>query len=198
MARANTLKKNKAQSAANLKMNRPSASMIYPKQLSFVRSPKSPLAEKFAQISGASNSSLNSEQINQLLQYLWTAYQTSFKEENERLKMPFDDVATALTYFISINYLLSRNLSSIEAEKSVAIYKQISETLLKNPEFSKISSEEKQLMAEVLVMLGGFPEVAFSQNRNFAQRDSMANENLARIFGTNAQNLKITDNGLEF
>lgn len=54
------------------------------------------------------------------------------------------------------------------------------------------------MMAEVVVMLGGFPDIAFSQNRNFAQRTSMANENLARIFGANAGNLKITSNGLEF
>lgn len=80
---------------------------------------------------------MNSEHINRLLQHVWGEYQRSFKEENERLKLPYNDVATALTYFISINYLISRNLTSIEAEKSVAIYKQIADTLLKNPNFQK-------------------------------------------------------------
>lgn len=56
MARANAGKRGKGQTVANPKTNSPGATIIYPKQLSFVRSPKSPLAEKFTQMSNANSS----------------------------------------------------------------------------------------------------------------------------------------------
>lgn len=196
MARSNAVRKTqKGKSASNPKVAAPV--LNYSKVLSFPRASSSPLAEKFSQLSN-SNSSLNSEQFNTLLARLWADYEKSFSEENTKLKMPYNDVATVMTYFISINYMSSRDLSSLEVEKSIAVYKQISDVLLKNPDFMKAGSVEKQMMAEVLVMLGGIPGLTFNQNRNFSQLKSMSDENLSRIFGAKASDLKITENGIEF
>lgn len=172
-------------------------SNVYRKDFAFVRADNSVLAQKLAK-GQAGDKTANLKQMNELMNGLWTGYQRAFADENERLKMPYNDVATAMTYYIEMNYMRVHDIPVLESEKSVAVYRQIADIFAKDAPFSKLAPAEKQLMAEVLLLMGEMPMITFNRNRNFAEMKKLSGENLTRIFGDNAAKLKITDDGLEF
>lgn len=168
------------------------------KTTAFSRAAVFVLPKKLAQNSGANNSKTDADQVNTLLQNLWQRYETSFSAANRELKMPYNDVATAMSYYIILNYLQANNVVTVEAEKTAAVYRQISALLGQNPDFTKLRDEDKQLFAEVLVMMGGVPTLIFETKRNPAETRQAARENLERLFGDKTTTMKITENGVEF
>ena len=169
---------------------------IYPKQFSFQRSANSPLAAKMAASSGASRA--ETARMQKLIDDSWSKYQFSFADENKRLGMPFNDVASAMTYYIVLSHIYARDLPSLPSENSVAVYKQVSEILSKDAEFGKLQPSDKQMLAELLVTMGGMPALLYEQNRNNNEKLAAGKANLERMFGTAAAKVSITANGVEF
>ncbi len=112
--------------------------------------------------------------------------------------MPVDDVVSAMTYFIVSSYMTVNNLSSLESERSVAIYDQLSSVFTQNATFSKMSDADKQTAAEALQFLAAMPQIAFSVNRNDAEMRQIARQNLSRLFGDKTDSMQITEFGIEF
>lgn len=168
---------------------------VYQKQFAFVRAARSPLAEKMAQ--GASTVG-DAAKMQQIIDYTWEKYQTSFADENQRLGMPFNDVASAMTYYIVGGYLYANDVAGVPSEYSVVVYKQVASILGKDPEFLKLTAADKQMLAELLVTMGGVPVLAFEQKRDKNDQMAAGRANLDRLFGPNAGKLKITGNGVEF
>lgn len=174
----------------------PKTSAVFQKQFAFQRAIASPLAQKMAEMQ-KSNAN-DTAKVQQLVKYMWGKYETTFADENRRLGMPFNDVASAMTYYIVSSYLYANNLQSLESENSVAVYKQVAEILGKDAEFTKLKPSEKQLYAELLITMGGMPIATFEQSRNRNDLTNLGQQNLERLFGDKANNLQITANGIEF
>lgn len=208
MARASLAKK-KQRDAAHAKTPKPTATstrstpppvnsaLVFRREFAFSRSARSAFAEALA--SGLRGSDAEKrQQASQLVSFAQNAYRTSFKEEHERLKMPVDDVVSAMTYFIVSSYMTVNNLSSLESERSVAIYDQLSSVFTQNATFSKMSDADKQTAAEALQFLAAMPQIAFSVNRNDAEMRQIARQNLSRLFGDKTDSMQITEFGIEF
>ena len=195
--RAKTATKIRNKTTTNKTSQPKNYSTIYKKEFSFARSDSSVLAQKLAE-NQRGNKEENLRKMNMLISQVWSNYETSYKEENEKLKMPYNDVATVMTYYISANYMRLNDVNYIEPEKTAAMYEQLSGVLLKDDTFFKLKPEEKQLMAEFLLLTGDYPLMVFNQNRIFGELKKKSKENLARIFGDNADKMKITENGIEF
>lgn len=174
----------------------PKTSAVFQKQFAFQRAIASPLAIKMAEMQ-KSNAS-DTAKVQQLVKYMWGKYETTFADENQRLGMPFNDVASAMTYYIVSSYLYANNLQSLESENSVAVYKQVAEILSKDAEFTKLKPSEKQLYAELLITMGGMPIATFEQSRNRNDLTNLGQQNLERLFGKQANSLQINANGIEF
>ncbi|MCD9189016.1 MAG: hypothetical protein LUM44_21545 [Pyrinomonadaceae bacterium] len=174
----------------------PKTSAVYQKQFAFQRAVNSPLAQKMAETQKANAN--DTAKVQQIVKYMWGKYETTFADENRRLGMPFNDVASAMTYYIVSSYLYANDIQSLASENSVAVYRQVAEILGKDAEFMKLKPADKQLYAELLITMGGMPIATFEQSRNRKDLTSLGQQNLERLFGSNANNLQITANGIEF
>jgi hypothetical protein len=187
-------KKNQATAAKPATQPSPaySSALAYPFAGQYV------LAAKMAESPDATKAGLSPQTLNALVGTLWKEYQTSFREEHERLQMPVNDVASAMTYCVVMSYMTFNGLSQLEASKSVAVYQQASRLFLGNPEFGKFSASDKQMLAEVLVAVGGMPGLTLRTTRDTAQAKKVAGSTLVKLFGKDGGSVKITENGLEF
>ena len=168
----------------------------FPKELSFKPSGYSIVAKKLSENQNGKRNSADSRELETFFSSLWTNYLQSFREEHE-LGMPSADIASALTFYVFNNYMILNNLSSLESEKTIAVYKQVSNVLLGNSDVKKMSNEEKEFLAEMFVTLGNIPNLIYSKTQNQQEAAKAARENLERIFGKNTDKLKITENGIE-
>lgn len=176
-------------------VKKPADSKMFSDKLAFKASGYSLLAEMLA---AQKNSKLNLQELNNFFDGLWRIYTDTFREENQRLGMPLEDVATAFTFYVLNNYMIANGLSSLEAEKTLAVYKQVAPVLLNNPEILKLSGKEKEMLAEVFVSIGGIPTVILRNGTDNGKAKEAARQNLERIFGQKTNQVKITDNGIEF
>ena len=188
-----TTTKKKAADVSKLTANN---SAIYQKQFAFVRTEESLLAQEIIKAQKGNSNDL--VKMRQLVNYMWSNYELSFADENRRLKMPFNDVVTALTYYIVLSYIYAKDLASLDSENSVAVYKQVADIMSKDADFARLQPVDKQLFAELLIMMGGMPGAAYEKNRNKTEQMKLGQANLERIFGAQAKNLQITSNGIEF
>ncbi|CAN5499052.1 hypothetical protein BH18ACI1_BH18ACI1_10970 [soil metagenome] len=168
----------------------------FPKELSFKPSGYSVVAKKLSENQNGKGNSTNSQELENFFSSLWTNYLQSFREEHE-LGMPAADVGSALTFYIFNNYMTVNNLSSLEPEKTIAVYKQVSNVLLSNSDIKKMSNEDKEILAELFVTLGNIPNLIYSKTQNHQEAAKAARENLERMGGKNTDKLKITQNGIE-
>jgi hypothetical protein len=168
----------------------------FPKELSFKPSGYSVVAKKLSENQNGKANSANPQELETFFTSLWTNYLQSFREEHES-GMPVFDVSSALTFYIFNNYMVMNNLSSLEAEKTIAVYKQVSNVLLNNSDIKKMSNEDKEILAEMLVTLGNIPNLVYSKTQNQQEAAKAACENLEGLFGKNTNKLKITGNGIE-
>lgn len=167
-------------------------SSAYKKEFLFQRAQTSPLVAKVAAAGSA-----DAVTMQQLIAYAWRSYETSFADENRRLGMPFNDVASAMTFYIVGGYLYANDLPGLQSEYSVVVYEQVAGVLAKDAEFMKLNATDKQILSELLVTMGAMPALTFEQNRDKGEMKKIGKANLERIFGTNASKLKITANGVE-
>lgn len=85
-----------------------------------------------------------------------------------------------------------------------AIYDQFRRVLSENAEVKKMTDSQKQEASEILAVLTGMAYLQFSQgsrNRSVAQMEKgrqTARTNLEKLVGVSADNVKITNSGLEF
>ena len=185
---------NSQMTAAKAKNKKIVVPQSFSNKLAFKASGYSLLAEKLLQ----NNQNYDKKQINDFFDGMWRNYLTTFKEENQRLGIPLEDVATAFTYYIINNYMISKDLTTLEAEKSLAVYQQISTVFLSNPDVLKMSAKDKELAAEIFVSIGGIPSVILQTTKDKTKAKESAQQNLERIFGQKTAQLKITENGIEF
>lgn len=186
---------NSQMTAAKAKNKKSATLQVFSNKLAFKASGYSLLAEKLLQ---TNNQNYDKKQLNDFFDGMWRNYLTTFKEENQRLGIPLEDVATAFTYYVVNNYMIAKDLSSLEAEKSLAVYRQISTVFLNNPDVLKMSANDKELAAEIFVSIGGIPTVILQTTNDKSKAKEAAQQNLQRIFGTKTAQLKITENGIEF
>lgn len=165
----------------------------YRKEFAFRRSAASPLAAKMA---GPQTG--DAAAMQRIIDQTWEYFRTSFADENGRLGMPFEDVASAMTYYIVGGYMYANDIQGVPSEYSVEVYRQVASVLGKDPEFTKLTAADKQMFAELLVVMGGMPVLAYEQRRDKRDQIAAAKANLERIFGASAEKLKITANGIEF
>jgi hypothetical protein len=194
------LEKKSGKTGASKPVDRPSATPSYSSALSYPYSGSHVLAALIAQsqAQAGDKTALKADDLNALVGALWNEYQTAFREENERLKMPLNDVASAMTYCIVMSYMTYNGVRELDANKSVAIYRQASRLFLDNPEFAKFSATDRQTLAEVLVAVGGMPGLTFKTTRDSAQMKKVAESTLVKLFGKDGARVKITENGIEF
>ncbi len=178
----------------------PSAAPSYSSALSYPYSGSHVLATLIAQsqAQAGDKTPLKADDLTALVGVLWNEYQTAFREENERLKMPLNDVASAMTYCIVMSYMTYNGVRELDASRSVAIYRQASRLFLDNPEFAKFSATDRQMLAEVLVAVGGMPGLTFKATRDAAQMKKVAESTLVKLFGKEGASVTITENGIEF
>jgi hypothetical protein len=186
------------QASAGKPSTQVSATPAYSSKLSYPFAGQYVLATRIAESPDAANAGLRADQLNSLIGSLFKEYQTSFQEEHERLRMPVNDVASAMTYCVVMSYMTLNGLSQLEAVKSVAVYQQASRLFLDNAEFAKFSATDRQMLAEVLVAVGGMPGLTLRTTRDAAQAKKIAESTLVRLFGKDGGKVRITENGLEF
>lgn len=162
----------------------------------FTRSAPSPLAELIYTELGKS-SKITRNEAEQIVGSMWSRYQISMAEETG-LGMPLNDLASAMTYYIVVNYINANNLQSIPAESSFAVYAQIAEALKNDKSFATLSAKEKQLTSEVLLMITGIPRAQFERDNDTAKLQRKTYQNLVALFRDSTKNLRITQNGIEF
>ncbi len=169
---------------------------VWVRAFKFTRSTPSPLAELiYTELGKKSNISQNDAE--QLVGNMWERYQISLTEE-AGLGMPLNDVASAMTYYIVVNYLNAYDLQTIPAENSFAVYAQIADAFNKDKAFSTLSPKEKQLTSEVLLTITGMPRLEFERDKDRDKLRRGSHRNLAALFHDSAKNLKITQKGIEF
>ncbi|MEZ4701336.1 MAG: DUF6683 family protein [Rhodothermales bacterium] len=164
---------------------------FYP-ELAFEPSGYSLLAARMAE----EDSTLDAGAMEALFNGLWQGYYASFREEHERLGMPLDDLGAALSAYIVLSYLYAHDLDGLEAEKTIAVYAQAAAILLGNEELAGMQDDDKELLAESFVTMGSMPALIFDQTRDPEQRRKAAMDNLERLFGSGAGELRITEAGI--
>lgn len=174
----------------------PSPKIVYPKQLSFNRSPNSTLAQMMA--GTGPDAKEKATKVDAMVAEMWRMYASTMSKEVRDYGFPLNDVASALAYFVEINYMFANNLNFLETPTSIAVYKQVSKVFLDNPQFAKFSDGEKQAIAEVFVTAGGIPRLMFRDAKPREEVKKAASRNLEALFGANAGKLLITAKGLEF
>ncbi|MFT3743477.1 MAG: hypothetical protein QM785_04195 [Pyrinomonadaceae bacterium] len=206
MARASLAKKKQRNAARPMTANKPGnspnsppigSSLVFRKEFGFAASARSQFAEALA--SGLRGTDAEKrQQASQLVVFAQNAYRNSFKDEHERLKMPMNDVVSAMTYFIISSYMTVKGLSSLESERSVAVYDQLSTVFQQNGTFAKMSEADKQTAAEALLFMAAMPQIAYSINKNSAELKQMSRQNIERLFGDKMDTMQITGFGIEF
>jgi hypothetical protein len=174
------------------------AAPAYASELAFPFSGTHVLAAKIAEAQAGDKSALKLDELNRVVGLLWSGYQTGFREEHERLKMPLNDVGTAMTYCILMSYMSYNGIVQLDAARSVAVYRQASRLFLDNPEFRKVSATDRQALAEVLVAIGGMPAMTAQMTRDQAQGRKVAENTLVKLFGQEGTKVRITEHGIEF
>lgn len=170
---------------------------VYAPKLGFKVSGYSLIAEKITQNPSQKISAEDAKKLNDLFNKLWTDFQTSFKDENQRLGMPYNDLATTMAYYILNNYMILNDIPSLESEKTVAVYGQIAPVLLANAEIAKMTDKDKEMLGELFVSIGGMPSLIIQTTRDRQKAKQMAQQNLEKFFGQNAAKMKITEKGVE-
>jgi hypothetical protein len=109
----------------------------------------------------------------------------------------FNDVAAAITYVVSLNYMQVNNINSISTPTTEKIYNQIANNLLLDDNFKKLSSSDKQTMAEQII-LDGLETAQAAATKDSQKIKETAIRLMKKYIGKNAAKMRVTDNGIEF
>jgi hypothetical protein len=163
-----------------------------PGALAFEPSGRSLLAERIA----ASDPSQDPAQLDSLFSNLYRAYLDAFREEHERLGMPLHDVAAAFTAYVVTSYLYAHDLPAIDAETSLAVYRQSANRFVANETLAAMTGPERELLAETFVVMGATPRLIFEETGDPARRQQAGLDNLTRVFGADAAALRLSPDGI--
>jgi hypothetical protein len=123
----------------------------------------------------------------------WEIYKQVMQDDLEN----FNDVAAAITYVVSLNYMHLNNISSISTPTTEKIYNQIATNLLQVDDFKKTSNSDKQIMTEQIV-LDGLETMQAAATKDQQKIRECAIRLMKKYIGKNAAKIKITENGMEF
>ncbi|HKP73680.1 MAG TPA: DUF6683 family protein [Pyrinomonadaceae bacterium] len=127
-------------------------------------------------------------------------YEANMRRQNQ----PVKDVARAVSYFVGVNYNVLHGGGSVTPAQGVALRTEIKAALGEDEGFARLSDREKQQIYETMAVLAEYVALNMSVadergNKQLADatRD-MAKDNLEKLLGASAANIRITDRGLEF
>lgn len=112
------------------------------------------------------------------------------------------DLASAVTYFLALNYGVYNGSAPSSQTQKQALYNQIKEMMTGNPDLARMRDEEKQVYAETVVVMATMPVFLKTfgerQNNNEMLHGSkeMARKNLETMLGGNFEQMTFTDEGL--
>jgi hypothetical protein len=133
------------------------------------------------------------QQANPAFTTAWELYSKVMEDDVEN----FHDVAAAITYVVSLNYMVLNHVNSISTSTTNKVYNQFVKNLLLDNNFKKLSNHDKQMMVGDIIMDG--LETANIRNTNDPSKIKETCIRLMKKYiGKNAENMKITDNGMEF
>ena len=116
--------------------------------------------------------------------------------------VPLHDVAVALNYFISTNYLVYSSGAGPTPEQMSATRDSIRARLVRDVNFNRMSDKQKQEAYETLIVLAGFVDSGIgTANKSgdteaAAQLRKTAKENLQTLLGTPIEKIYFTNDGL--
>jgi hypothetical protein len=140
-----------------------------------------------------------SAEIRQLIYIIWQGYVENSKENS----FEFNDLARAISYSIFANYRVLNDSEEIPKENIKKLYEQMKEVFSDNADIGKMTSLQKQELAENLVFSAGLSVILAmaaeeEENKEMEkQAKDLAKKNLEELLGVSAFKLKITANGLE-
>jgi hypothetical protein len=123
----------------------------------------------------------------------WEIYTQVMQDDLEN----FNDIAAAITYVVSLNYMHLNNISSISTPTTEKIYNQIATNLLQVDDFKKTSNSDKQMMTEQIV-LDGLETMQVAATKDQQKIKECSIRLMKKYIGKNAEKMKVTDNGMEF
>jgi hypothetical protein len=127
-------------------------------------------------------------------------YEANMRRQNQ----PVKDVARAVSYFIGVNYNVLHGGNTVTPAQGLALRAEIKDALGDDESFRRLSDREKQQIYETMAVLAEFVALNMSVadergNKQLAEATrSMAKDNLEKLLGASAANIRITDRGLEF
>ncbi|HEX8474446.1 MAG TPA: DUF6683 family protein [Pyrinomonadaceae bacterium] len=126
-------------------------------------------------------------------------------EDNRRKQgMPVKDVSLAVSYLIGVSYNVFNGGNALTATQGDALRAQIRDALADDTDFHRLSNRDKQTMYETMAVIGEFVAInsdvaAQKNNKQLAEMArEMAKDNLERLLGAPASQIRITNNGVEF
>jgi hypothetical protein len=123
----------------------------------------------------------------------WELYRKVMEADLEN----FNDVAAAITYVISLNYMVLNNVNSISTPTTEKIYNQIAKNLLLDDSFKKLINSDKQMMVADII-LDGLETVQAGATKEPQKIKETCIRLMKKYIGKNAEKMKVTDNGMEF
>jgi hypothetical protein len=109
----------------------------------------------------------------------------------------FNDVAAAITYVVSFNYMVMNNVNEISTSVTEKVYNQIAKKLLADGSFKKLSNADKQMMT-VDIILDGLETAEAAATKDPQKIKETCLRILKKYIGKNTEIMKVTDNGMEF
>ena len=133
------------------------------------------------------------QQTNKDFEKIWEYYTKVMEEDVEN----FNDPAVALTYIICLNYAYYTGQQSIPTNQVQKIYNQFVQKLLQEKDLFKNDNNVKEQLTKAIIQnsIETFKAVS---TKNEGKIKEVALQMLTKYIGKAANNLKITDNGMEY
>lgn len=138
------------------------------------------------------------------MQAFFTQCLQNYEANMRRQGQPVKDVARALSYLIGVSYNVYHGGNVLTPNQGAALRAEIKDALATDAGFQRMSDREKQQMYESLAVMAeyvafGADVAAQKGNRELADMArEMAKGNLEKLLGTSINNIRVSDNGLEF
>jgi hypothetical protein len=138
------------------------------------------------------------------MQAFFTQCLQNYEANMRRQRQPVKDVARALSYLIGVSYNVYHGGNVLTAGQGAALRAEVRDALGSDADFQRMSDREKQQIYESLAVMAeyvafGADVAAQKGNRELAEMArEMAKDNLEKLLGTSVNNIRVSDNGLEF
>lgn len=142
-------------------------------------------------------------ELRQKMQEFFADGLSNYEDLLRKQGLPTKDVVRATSFFIASAYQVASG-NKLERSQVEAVRDDVRNALLDNEAFQKMSDREKQETYETMAIMGDFVmtghTIGKQQNSEKIQKAfrEMAKDQLERLLDTKINNIKITDNGIEF